>query len=241
MIAEPESEARTSIERVLVAENYEVESVTDGRELLEKLETTKPDLLLFDMVMPKLDGMAVLARLKETGRDLPVIVLSGGTTSDLHEVLRAGAANYITKPVDLQEVLYRVRSVLDGLQRRMVPPFTLEVPLRELHDPESGRIDARRVAEFLGVPSSKVAEALSVQYQTLHKTPAAQSLQKGLGPIKRSIELVSRVTRSPSDARIWLNNPHPDLGGQTPLEVILSGKATAIVALLENALAGIPS
>jgi hypothetical protein len=118
---------------------------------------------------------------------------------------------------------------------------TLAVPLAELHDPGSGRIDARRVAEFLAVALTRVAEALDANYQSVHKTPDAASLQKGLGPIKRSIELVSRVTRNPREARAWLNSPHPCFGGRTPLEVILSGRADAVVTLLENAIAGIPS
>jgi len=115
------------------------------------------------------------------------------------------------------------------------------VPHQELHDPKTGRIDAKRVAEFLGISLAKLAEALEANYPTVHKTPAAPGLQKGLRPIKWSIELMSRVTRSPADARAWLNNSHPDLGGRTPMDVILSGRAGALVTLLENALAGIPS
>ena len=57
------------------------------------------------------------------------------------------------------------------------------------------------------------------------KTPDASSLQKGLGPIKRSLALLSRVTRNKREARAWLNSPHPDLGEKTPLEVMLSGHA----------------
>lgn len=117
----------------------------------------------------------------------------------------------------------------------------LDVPLSELHDPETGRIDAKTVAERLAIPLAKLAKALGANYPTVHKTPAAPSLQKGLRPIKRAIELVSGLTRDPADARAWMNNPHPDLGRRTPLDVILKGQADALVTLLENALTGIPS
>jgi hypothetical protein len=117
----------------------------------------------------------------------------------------------------------------------------LVVPLAELHSQASGRIDAGKIAAFLDVPLPRVAAALGVRYAAVHKTPDAPSLQQGLGPIKRSLALISRGTRSRREARIWLNSPHPDLGEKTPLEVILGGRADAIVALLENAIAGLPS
>jgi hypothetical protein len=121
------------------------------------------------------------------------------------------------------------------------PGVLLDVPLTELHNPDSGRIDASRVAEFLGVALPQVAAAVGAGYATVHKTPDASSLQKGLGPIKRSLALLSRATRNRRDARAWLNSPHPDLEEKTPLEVMLSGHADAVVTLLENAIAGLPS
>jgi uncharacterized protein (DUF2384 family) len=117
----------------------------------------------------------------------------------------------------------------------------LPVPLTELHDPVSGRIDASRVADFLAVALPQVAAAVGASYATVHKTPDALKLQKGLGPIKRSLSLISQVTRNRREARAWLNSPHPDLGERTPLEVMLGGHADAVVALLENAIAGLPS
>jgi len=125
---------------------------------------------------------------------------------------------------------------------RTTPVATaLPVPLAELHSPVSGRIDASRVAAFLAVALPQIAAAVGASYAAVHKTPDAVSLQKGLGPIKRSLALVSRVTRNRREARAWLNSPHPDLGEKTPLEVMLSGRADAVVTLLENAIAGLPS
>ena len=117
----------------------------------------------------------------------------------------------------------------------------LQVPLTELHDPVSGRIDASRVADFLAVALPQVAAALGAPYATVHKTPDALKLQRGLGPIKRSLTLISQVTRNRREARAWLNSPHPDLGEKTPLDVMLGGHADAVVTLLENAIAGLPS
>jgi uncharacterized protein (DUF2384 family) len=118
---------------------------------------------------------------------------------------------------------------------------SLTVTLPELHDPRSGRIDASRVADFLSVPLSQVAAALDASYPAVHKTPDAVSLQRRLAPWKRAIELVSHVTRDRREALVWLNSPHPDLGLETPLQVLLAGHVEAVVTLVDNALAGLPS
>ena len=73
---------------------------------------------------------------------------------------------------------------------------TLAVPLIDLHNPVSGRSDASRVVEFLGVSLPRVAAAVDATYAAVHKTPDASSLQKGLGPIIRSLALISRVARN---------------------------------------------
>lgn len=121
------------------------------------------------------------------------------------------------------------------------PDATLALPLAEVHSQTSGRIDARKIATFLDVPLPRLAASLGARHAAVHKTPDAPSLQQGLGPIQRSLALVSQGTRNRLEARIWLNSPHPDLGEKTPLEVILSGRADAVVTLLENAMAGLPS
>jgi hypothetical protein len=116
----------------------------------------------------------------------------------------------------------------------------VSVVLGELHA-DSGRISAAKIAEFLHIPLSQLAEGLSAKYPAVHKTPDASSLQVGLGPIKRSLELIASVTRDDNEARAWLNSPHPDLENATPLQMILRGKADAVVTLLENAINGFPS
>jgi Protein of unknown function (DUF2384) len=117
----------------------------------------------------------------------------------------------------------------------------IPVTLEELHSPRNGRIDACRVAEFLAVPVARVASAVEASAAAVHKTPDALSLQPRLAPMKRALELISQGTRDRHEALAWLNSAHPDLGGETPLQVLLHGQADAVVTLLENALAGLPS
>ena len=80
-----------------------------------------------------------------------------------------------------------------------------------------------------------------MNYTTVHKTPAAPSIQGPLAPIKRSLEILENMLGERATVLAWLNSPHPDLGMRTPIEVILEGNAEAVHTILENALAGQPT
>jgi CheY-like chemotaxis protein len=235
LIADREAATVKSLSKLLRGEKFEVESAATGRELQKKLANTKPDLILSALHFPALNGTRVVELIRGVAGNIPVLMLcSKGVES---AAALEGATDFVMKPFNADDLLTRVRRALDAAQARR----TIEIPQRELHDPKSGRIDAQAVADFLDVPLAKLAGALGVKYPALHKTPSAPGLQEKLGPIKQSIDLVSRITVSKSDARAWLNNPHPDLGGSTPMETILNGEADAVVTLLDNALSGIPS
>lgn len=115
------------------------------------------------------------------------------------------------------------------------------VTLQELHEPETGRLDASRFAEYLKVPLKQFAGALNKNYSTIHKTPAAMTLQPALRSIKRTLEILEQVFVDRSVVLAWLNSPHPDLGRRTPLDVILQGYPDTVEDMLEAALTGTPS
>jgi hypothetical protein len=116
-----------------------------------------------------------------------------------------------------------------------------QVTLRDLHDPNTGRLDAARIAEFLKVPLKQLAGGLGKNYSTVHKTPSAPALQPALRSIKRILEILDQVFANRSTALAWLNSPHPDLGQRVPLDVILEGHPDAIEDMLEADLMGTPS
>jgi hypothetical protein len=116
------------------------------------------------------------------------------------------------------------------------------VRLVELHNPDSGRLDAQRIAEYLSIPLTQLASAIGRKYSTLNKTPDAPAAQGALRPIKHALEILAEVTAdNHAEIRAWMQTPHPDLGGASPLQVILAGQATAVEGMLAGALAGIPS
>jgi len=135
-----------------------------------------------------------------------------------------------------------IGTVAGGLAgKRLAESHFAPLLLSELHDSGTGRIDAAEVAAFLRIPLKQLAEALGKKYTTVHKTPSGLALQPALRSIKRSLEILERVFEDRSVVLAWLNDPHPELGRRTPMEVILEGHFQVVEDMLENALMGIPS
>ncbi|WP_221031771.1 7TM-DISM domain-containing protein [Actomonas aquatica] len=103
----------------LQRERYRVVSAMDGIQALEVLETERPDLVLLDLMMPRMDGYETCQRIREshTSAELPVIILTAkGQMEDLVRGLRAGANDYLSKPFYREELLARIKSQLAQLR-----------------------------------------------------------------------------------------------------------------------------
>jgi adenylate cyclase len=115
LIADDSPANREILEARLAAQGYEILTAADGQEALEKTRDAQPDLVLLDVMMPKLDGLDVCGRLK---RDpglpfIPVIMVTAKTDSrDIVAGLDAGADEYLTKPVDHAALVARIKSML---------------------------------------------------------------------------------------------------------------------------------
>jgi hypothetical protein len=144
----------------------------------------------------------------------------------------------------LQHQATEIRSQIAKLEEQLRSLNVAEVPkviLPELHDAATGRVDAQKVAEFMGVPLKQLSEGLGLNYKAVHRSPTSASFQKSLMPVKRSLEYLQLAFQKPGVIRAWLNTAHPMLEGQTALETILEGKAFAIERLLGNAWRGVVS
>jgi DNA-binding NtrC family response regulator len=116
LVADDEKGIRDSLRRLLEYEKYRVVLAEDGREALRKVDTEVIDLVLLDIKMPGMDGMEVLARLRETQSELPVVIISGhGTIQTAVDATRLGAFDFIEKPIDADRILLVIRN---GLAQR---------------------------------------------------------------------------------------------------------------------------
>jgi two-component system alkaline phosphatase synthesis response regulator PhoP len=104
-------------------EGYVVVTASDGAAGLEKARAEKPDLLILDIMMPKLSGLEVCKTLRGEGFEKPIIMLTArGQEIDKVVGLELGADDYVTKPFSIRELLARVRAILrrsDGSKRRL--------------------------------------------------------------------------------------------------------------------------
>ncbi len=98
--------------RNLQLEGYEVLGASDGQQALELIESTPPDLVLLDVMMPKMDGFTVCYRVREFSAVPIIIVTARGQDQDKVRGLDLGADDYLTKPFSVDELLARVRAVL---------------------------------------------------------------------------------------------------------------------------------
>lgn len=100
----------------LKAEGYDVITAGDGDEALEKVSSTRPDLVILDVMMPKLDGFTTCERIRQFSQ-VPIIMLTArGEEQDRVKGLNAGADDYVVKPFSADELIARVRAVLRRAQ-----------------------------------------------------------------------------------------------------------------------------
>ncbi|RKW39344.1 MAG: DNA-binding response regulator [Lachnospiraceae bacterium] len=116
LLAEDEVGLSKAYAQVLIMQGYEVEQVYDGKAALEAANSSTYDLMIFDVMMPKMSGFEVLKALREAGNTTYVIMLTAmSELDDKIEGLELGADEYLTKPIPLKELVARIRS----LERRI--------------------------------------------------------------------------------------------------------------------------
>lgn len=113
LVVDDEPAVRESLVSSLTFEGYETVEASDGVEALEQVEKEKPDLVVLDVLMPRLDGLTACRRLRTSGSNVPVLMLTArDMVGDRVSGLDAGADDYLVKPFELDELLARIRALL---------------------------------------------------------------------------------------------------------------------------------
>ncbi len=119
LVVEDELPMRTVLHDCLERRGYRVLLAADGASALDKALREKPDLIVLDVMMPKLDGFAVCSELRRLGNPVPILVLTAkGSVEDRVTGLDAGADDYLVKPFSRDELLARVRALWRRAQRQ---------------------------------------------------------------------------------------------------------------------------
>jgi len=170
LIADDHESSLSALEGLLLLEGFDVRTAPDGEAALAEFRRSRPDLLLLDVMMPRITGFDVCRHIKDDAdsRLIPVILITAlSATADRVAGIEAGADDFLTKPVDREQLLARVRSLLkqkaytDELDRAESVLFALarsiegKDPYTEGHCERLAELSAR-LGEFIGLEATQI-------------------------------------------------------------------------------------
>lgn len=122
LLVDDEEAIRANLGPFLERTGFSVSFASDGVEALERVDETNPEAIILDVMLPRMDGRAVLRQLRQAGNSTPIILLTQvGQASERAMALEEGADDYLNKPFDPQELAARVRAVLRRAQSGRPP------------------------------------------------------------------------------------------------------------------------
>ena len=127
LVAEDELNMRKGLQDNLEFEGYEVSCAADGGEAMEQIKKNIYDLIILDVMMPKMSGFDVCKTVRKMGVDTPIILLTAkGEEIDKVLGLELGADDYVTKPFSLRELLARIKAILRRSENKISPDGLVE-------------------------------------------------------------------------------------------------------------------
>ncbi|HEY3683172.1 MAG TPA: response regulator transcription factor [Streptosporangiaceae bacterium] len=146
LIVEDDTEVTRMLAKLLASEGYRVDTAEDGQRGLHQALTRPYDAMIIDRMLPALDGLDLLRRVRGSGVATPALVLTAlGTVADRVAGLDSGAEDYLVKPFDVDELLARVRALLrrhrDGTRTLPLGSGELDLALRRVRLPDGDEVE----------------------------------------------------------------------------------------------------
>jgi DNA-binding response OmpR family regulator len=169
LVVDDEPMVREVLARYLEKEGFQVQTAEDGERALAAFEAAAPDLVLLDLMLPRVDGLEVFRRMRERSPTAVIMLTAKGEETDRVVGLELGADDYITKPFSPREVVARVRAVLRRSAGAVVPrPDVIEFdgvrvdgPRREVHRDEEPIHLTRKEFDLLWLLTSNPSRTFS--------------------------------------------------------------------------------
>ncbi len=175
LVVEDDPRLAATLERVLRAETYDVEAASDGNQALRRARERPFDLVVLDIMLPGLDGIAVCKRLRSTG-PVPILLLTAlGGTEERVRGLDSGADDYLVKPFAYEELLARVRALL----RRTAPADHLRFGDLRLEPASRGAWRGDRAIELTATEFDLLGHFLRHPRQVLSREQLIDAVWKG--------------------------------------------------------------
>ena len=194
LLAEDDPHNRAYLRALLTDEEYAVIEAVDGEQALAAVRRARPDVILLDVLMPKVDGFAVCRRLKASPRTarLPILFITGLDTRDRRiEGIEAGAQDFLVKPVDPQDVLLRVRNAVQAkrMHDRLLAQYRQLSRLERLRDGLTHMLahDMRTPLAAAAGYLDMLSEATDAPPPT---SPSGVCLQRSRECVRKTLEMI---------------------------------------------------
>jgi two-component system response regulator MprA len=193
LVVDDDPPLRRMLERTLAAEGFEVAVAPDGGAALLATERAAPDVIVLDVAMPGLDGLAVCRRLREKGLPTPILMLTArDTVPDRVAGLEAGADDYLVKPFAMQELIARLRA----LTRRHAPAEGQLAYADLTLDPRERTVRrAGEVIELTGRESALLALLMYAAGRVVTRERAIDQIWDGAAELNVVDRYVTRLRR----------------------------------------------
>ena len=193
LVVDDDPPLRRMLERTLVAEGFEVTVAGDGGAALVQAERSAPDVIVLDVTMPGLDGLAVCRRLRSKGLPTPILMLTArDAVPDRVAGLEAGADDYLIKPFAVQELLARLRALIrrTGQSRSLLSYSDLVLDVENRSATRSGR-----PIELTGRESDLLALLLRDPGRVIRREQAIEEIWDGAAESNVVDRYVTRLRR----------------------------------------------